>query len=236
MIFDFDETIISKDSDFAARTLIHDDLPDDIKQLWSLEDGCILYMQKVFKLLHTNGISQESIVSIVKEIQPIDGIVNLMKNLNSNNCEIIIISDANVMFIEKWLVHWNLNDTVKKIFSNPAWFDDDGLLNIENYHHQNWCKLSVKNLCKGDVMDKYIKQRHNEGVVFNKIGYVGDGSNDFCPMIRLSIDDMIFPRINYPIMKQFNNRSDNLTPKAEIIPWKNGDDIWQEIKKRISII
>lgn len=233
LALDFDETIASKDTDIVAQTLIPGDVPNEIKKLWSLETGCIPYMKRIFKLLQTHGLGQESIETVVREITPVPGLENLLKNLHSNNCEIIIISDANIIFIDKWLKHWSLRHTVEKIFSNPAWFDDSGLLNIENYHHQNWCKLSVENLCKGDVLDNYVKQREKDGVVFQKIGYVGDGSNDFCPMLRLSNRDLAFPRLDYPIMKKLKNNHDNFIMKAEIIPWTSGNDIWQEINSRI---
>jgi len=46
-------------------------------------------------------------------------------------------------------------------------------------------------MCKGEELDAFL-ERHKP--VFDRIIYVGDGSNDYCPIIRLRSQDMVLCR------------------------------------------
>lgn len=37
----------------------------------------------------------------------------------------------------------------------------------------------------------------NQDKYYDKIIYVGDGGNDYCPLLKLSDNDMVFVRSNY---------------------------------------
>lgn len=228
--FDFDHTIANKNTDQVAREMVSGEIPDSLNKV----SGWTAYMRNIFKLLHNDGIKQEDIKNKITGILATPGYEKLLTNLHSHNCEIIIISDSNSIFIDDWLNHKQLDHLIAKIFTNPAYYDENGLLHIEQYHEQDWCKLSEKNLCKGYILENYIKEQANKGVTYDKIAYAGDGTNDFCPMLKLSDKDLAFPRANYSIMKLLNKTGNVNVVKAEIIPWKNGDDIWQAITTRIN--
>ena len=49
-------------------------------------------------------------------------------------------------------------------------------------------------MCKGDIIEEYIKERREQGVVYDLFAYSGDGKNDLCPTLRLSGNDLSFPR------------------------------------------
>ena len=49
-------------------------------------------------------------------------------------------------------------------------------------------------MCKGDIIEEYIKERREQGVVYDFTAYSGDGKNDLCPTLRLSENDLAFPR------------------------------------------
>ena len=129
----------------------------------------------------------------------------------------------------------------RKVFTNPARFDENGRLCIEYYHEQNECQLSAKNLCKGHVLEDYIQQRinenNNDNHYYNRLHYVGDGSNDLCPSLRLSSNDFVYPRSGYKLdhlirekleqQQQQQQQSEQL--KACSIPFCHGDDIWNNI-------
>ena len=111
---------------------------------------------------------------------------------------IIIISDSNSQFIEHILKFRKLDKLVEKIFTNPASWSEDETLLIQPYHHQDHCKLSTKNLCKGQIMEDYLKSC---GKTFSYICYVGDGKNDFCPSLRLAAGDIVCVREGYSLQK-----------------------------------
>lgn len=141
----------------------------------------------------------------------------------------IIISDANNLFIKHWLKEHNVLNHVHSILSNPAHFDNNGQLNIEMYHLQNWCKLSTKNLCKGSILEDYIKKRASEGVNFGKIAYVGDGKNDLCPILKLAENDLAFPRSSYPLIDCIQQ----MKPLAKVHEWKHANEIINVLKKEL---
>ena len=75
----------------------------------------------------------------------------------------------------------------------------------------------------GDVLEDHIKRRAAEGVSYSTVCFVGDGNNDYCPTLRLSASDYVFPRLNYALELKF--REDNPNNKAKVVPWQSGNDI-----------
>jgi pyridoxal phosphate phosphatase PHOSPHO2 len=104
----------------------------------------------------------------------------------------------------------------EEIVTNPAEWDSSGLLKlrrrIDPSGPQHACKVGCNpNMCKGNLgvsqisfsihlpfiageeLDAFL-ERHK--TVFDRIIYIGDGSNDYCPVLRLRR----FAEItNYPI-------------------------------------
>uniref|UniRef100_A0A6V7L6Q7 Uncharacterized protein n=1 Tax=Bracon brevicornis TaxID=1563983 RepID=A0A6V7L6Q7_9HYME len=231
--FDFDHTIANENTDHVAYEMLPGGVPEEVKKLYHSGEGWTVFMRKIFQLLHAADISKETLLDTVNAIPAVPGYEKLLKNLHANNCEVIIISDSNSVFIENWLTHNKLKHTVTKIFTNPAWFDDTGLLNVNEYQNQDFCDLSERNLCKGYVLETYVKERKAAGVEFSKIAYAGDGKNDFCPMLRLSKDDLAFPRKDYSIMKYLND-SKKHSMNAQTFPWIDGNGIWEEVKTQMN--
>jgi len=197
MAFDFDHTIINDNSDIVVRDMLGSPIPEEVAKLYRT-DGWTAYMQNIFKLLNSDGFSPLQLQTAIKKIPHTPGMDALLKNLHQRgDTEVIIISDSNSVFINDWLEHASVDHIVNKTFTNPAFYDDKGLLNIDMYHEQDWCTLSTKNLCKGHILQSYIEERAEQGVKFDCVGYVGDGNNDLCPCLKLSGTDLAFPRKDY---------------------------------------
>ncbi|KAF7380763.1 hypothetical protein V1477_019676 [Vespula maculifrons] len=231
--FDFDHTIVDDNTDFVVRNLLSEDqLTDEVQNLY-LTNGWTLYMKKIFELLHQNSIGLKEIEAAITNISPTPGFDILLKELHSLGYEIIIISDSNSLLIDIWLKSRQLDNLITKVFTNPAHVSDDGMIQIKMYHVQDFCKLSMVNLCKGHILENYIKERSEAGIHFKRIVYVGDGKNDFCPVLRLSENDLAFPRMDYPLLKKLNECKNNETckVKATIIPWSNGFEILHNLNK-----
>ena len=69
-------------------------------------------------------------------------------------------------------------------------------------------------MCKGDIIEEYIKERREQGVVYDFIAYSGDGENDLCPTLRLSENDLAFPRWGFcaQVVEYLVADSPNLRP------------------------
>lgn len=230
-VFDFDHTIVDDNTDLIVQKLVsRDKITDDVKKLHRT-DGWTAYMQEIFRLLHKSGVTHSEIHDAITHTPATPGMAELIQFLYRENVEVIIVSDANSLFIKDWLCSSSLEYAVERVFTNPACYDKDGCLNIKMYHFQDFCELSTKNLCKGHILDLYIEERASIGVTFSQIAYVGDGRNDLCPCLRLSEKDLVFPREGFQLDKLIRGMQEqkDMRMKAKVHIWKTGSDIIRTI-------
>lgn len=228
--FDFDHTLIDDNSDVRVQSLAVDGyIPDKIRKLRKT-DGWILFMNGVFQLLHQQGTTPKQILDCIVDIKWTQGMIELLHFLDQKSYEMIIISDSNSVFIDAILNAANVHSVFKGIFTNNADFDENGCLRVYPYHHQDWCNLSTENMCKGDILTKYVSKRKEQGVEFGLIAYVGDGANDMCPSLRLSESDLIFGRKGYSLLTAIHESCEK--PIAKVIPWDSGYTIMDYLRDK----
>ncbi|KAL4222936.1 Phospho-2-dehydro-3-deoxyheptonate aldolase AroG [Mactra antiquata] len=234
--FDFDHTIIDGNSDIHITTLgPNGHIPQEIKDKYS-DNGWTHYMAAIFKYLHGHNIKSQDLKSSIEELPLVEGMDELFQYLNDETFEVIIISDSNSVFIDYALEKYGLKTIVKRVYTNPAKYDNDDLLGIEFYHTQDWCDLSTENLCKGHILEEHIEERKKE-VEFSHILYVGDGTNDLCPSLRLSDRDFVFPRQDFSLWKKLkklgclDDATSDLDLKAKVIVWKSGLEVLDICKR-----
>lgn len=239
-VFDFDHTIINDNSDTAIMKLVDNKIPREVKMLHR-SDGWTAFMQGVFKTLHENDIQEDAINNLIKNLPAVQGMPELIREMNENlNFDVIIISDSNHHFIDLWLEENNLKDHILRVFSNPAGFED-GLLKIRMYHLQDYCKLSTKNLCKGQIMEDFIAEQGQNNTIYKTIVYVGDGVNDFCPILRLKHNDVACVRDKYKCVDLVKRSKEgryvdedgvSKIVKSNVCIWQNGHEIIEFIKQQ----
>lgn len=236
--FDFDLTIVDENTDTEIVDLLPPEMVDDeVKKLYKLY-GWTAYMQEIFKIVHSINIRERVIKNKIDEIPEVNGISDLLKFLKENNYDVIIISDSNSYFINSWLCYHKLNENVDAVFTNSAYFLDNGLLKIEPFEHQTECKLSASNMCKGNILDKFVQAQCSNNINYSQIIYVGDGSNDFCPMLRLKEKDIAFPRAGFSCIRKIRKQKkarkySKNNVKASVVPWKDANDILNKIRNDI---
>jgi pyridoxal phosphate phosphatase PHOSPHO2 len=228
-VLDMDGTIQDAVSDLVVRDLLNANLiSDEIKQLHK-STGFVKYMQMIFKLVHLNGVLPDDIIQAIKVIPEVPGMINCIRTLSIHNFDIVIISDSNTELIKIWTDHNNITPLIHSIFANPAAFNDKGLLELQPYHHQTECELSTANLCKGQILEDFIRSRkeHSEPVHYASTYFVGDGRNDICPMLRLPFGGYACPRIGYYCSNELENviANKHYEMKAKIQRWSNGNDL-----------
>ncbi|KAG4079135.1 hypothetical protein HA402_001106 [Bradysia odoriphaga] len=230
--FDFDHTIVNDNSDIVARDLIPKSftIPDDVKQLYSTEHGWTQYMAEIFKILHESNVSKNEIIAAITAINEVTGIIELIRNLVEMNFEIIIISDSNMEFIRCWCEANGITKLIEKVYTNPANFTEHGLLTIQPFHKQTTCSMSQMNLCKGQVLDEHIARKAADGIKFDKVFYMGDGRNDYCPITRLRTEDFGCARVGFKLAQLL---AESAVVKAETLLWENGNDLLKQIKEKI---
>lgn len=237
LAMDFDHTLIDENSDLWVKKLApNGELPEHIEAQYS-NTGWTQYMASIFEYLHSIGVTERDMKQCLHEIPVTDGMEQLLKYCSDQNYETIIISDSNSVFIDLILANAQLTDLITRVFTNPAYFDESGCLKIEHYHTQDWCDLSTVNLCKGSILQDYVKKRKEEGIQFDSVVYVGDGTNDLCPSLTLKERDFVCPRVDFRLWKKIQkmtsaSEADNGHKLyAQVLNWNSGLDILNCLKQ-----
>lgn len=234
VVFDFDHTLLDVNSDVEIQKLFPDGkVPEDLEAV-NKEQGWNEFIRQILIRLHQNQVSRTDIEVLLRKMPLTPGVPEMLTRLkNEIDAKFIIVSDANAVFIREPLENANLFGLFEKIFTNPATFDDQGRLNMTPFTEQTSCKLCRKNLCKGDVLRRFIKE---SSTTYSFIAYVGDGPNDFCPMLTLGPSDLAFPRKDYYIEKVIAKKaSEGLNLSARTISWDKVETITEAIiEKQLS--
>ena len=69
-------------------------------------------------------VTPDEIRKLIRSLPFMTEVTQMMDVLKSQSSEIIIISDANSVFISELLDAANLTSYITKVFTNPAYFDD----------------------------------------------------------------------------------------------------------------
>ncbi|XP_029790281.1 pyridoxal phosphate phosphatase PHOSPHO2 [Suricata suricatta] len=227
LVFDFDNTIIDDNSDtWIVQCAPEKKLPIELQD--SYEKGFWTeFMGRVFKYLGDEGVREDEMKRTVTSMPFTLGMVELLTFIrkNKDKFDCIIISDSNSVFIDWVLEATSFHDVFDKVFTNPAAFDSNGHLTVENYHAHS-CNRCPQNLCKNVVLVEFIDKQSQEGVNYTRIVYIGDGGNDVCPVTFLKKSDVVMPRQGYTLQKTLSRMSHSLKPmESSIVVWSSGVEI-----------
>lgn len=242
LVFDFDETLVDCNSDTWIHQLAPNKrIPEELE--YRHGQDYFKHVQSVLAYLYNNGVRQKDYYECLANMPVVTGMIeSLITTLGKQpeKYDMIILSDSNSFFIDSYLKAKSLDNYFPTVLTNPAKFNDDGQLIISEYHVQDYCNLSSRNLCKGTALKNYIaKKMLDHNLVYTCINYLGDGENDFCPSTKLSSKDRVFPRANYSLDRLTSqlkyqaevNSVDESTLqklpelKASVMPWTTGTEI-----------
>lgn len=213
IIFDFDRTIVDADSDATLIDKLREKQPPPEWEAGNHD--WTPYMSDVFEHAYSAGLSRDDILQCIGCMRPTPGVKELIAVCAEEGWHIVIISDANTVFVEHWLKVNGLRDCITEIITNPAHWAGDKLL-IKPYMHQTACARCPPNLCKKSALLQWTSKAKYEKYV-----YCGDGRNDFCPVTVLPDHAIVCPRMGYPLHDLLKKDSSSSTPlvKANIVPW-----------------
>lgn len=237
IVFDFDKTIIDCDSDnWVIDDLGGTKLFDELLQTMPWNSA----MDKMMGELHLQGKSMEEISNSLKNTPLYENTISAIKSAYALGCELKILSDANLYFIETILKHHGLMDYFSEIITNPGHVDEEGKLRISPYHDFNTSSHGCggpcpPNMCKGLILERIRATALAEGK--KRFIYLGDGKGDNCPSLKLSEEDYAMPRKNFPLWELIC--TDTKALRAEVHEWSNAEELetvlLQLIHKAISI-
>ncbi|CAB3224507.1 unnamed protein product [Arctia plantaginis] len=222
-IFDFDRTVVLDDSDATIINKLKENKPppewEGSNKDWTP------YMSDVFEHAFTSGFSQDEILSAIATMRATPGVEQLITTLAAEGWDVIILTDANSVFVQHWLKVHGLLDSVTSIITNRAFFED-GRLFIEPCMRQTACSRCPTNLCKSLALAQWCA-KHN----YDRIVYTGDGRNDYCPSTNLPATATVFPRRGYPLDDLIKKTMATDAPqvKAKVVPWDDCYRVLQEL-------
>ena len=225
-MFDFDRTLISENSDtWVLQCLPQLRLKDKIHECRKQFDCWTDLMDYMLRVLHDNGCSEQQMLQWMKKIKLFPAMESFLKRSKERpSVDVIILSDANTVFINAILEECDgCLETVKEIHSNPAQFNSTGRLSVTRYHSHTCttCKRTP-NLCKGTVLNSILAKSS-----YDKVVYIGDGSNDVCPSLKLTENDHVLARKDYPLANKLQELSATLKPKLHVLEFheKETEDV-----------
>ncbi|XP_021095714.1 phosphoethanolamine/phosphocholine phosphatase isoform X4 [Heterocephalus glaber] len=228
LTFDFDETIVDENSDDSiVRAAPGQQLPESLRATYR-EGFYHEYMQRVFRYLGEQGVRPRDLRAIYEAIPLSPGMGDLLQFVaKQGSCfEVILISDANTFGIESALRAAGHHGLFRRILSNPSGPDAQGQLALRPFHAHG-CTRCPANMCKHKALSEYLRERARDGVHFERLFYVGDGANDFCPMGLLAGGDVAFPRRGYPMHRliQEAQKAEPSSFRACVVPWESAADV-----------
>ncbi|KAI9030835.1 phosphatase phospho-type [Phycomyces nitens] len=230
-VFDFDWSLIEEDSDHWA---IHGLSPEQ----WELCLGqkgrvSVDIMDEAICKLQDQGITKSQFVKVLQTIPMTSAMIDTLKRLNANKTRVIIVSDANPFYIETILETYNVRNLVTDIITNTLYTDSQGRFRVGRRTPasglQHNCPQGCSaNLCKGMELSRYI-DAHGP---FEKVMYVGDGRNDYCPCTYLRDTDRVFARSGRTLSSLLAPGSEHAEKvKANITFWETSETVLDKVCK-----
>ncbi|XP_038221131.1 pyridoxal phosphate phosphatase PHOSPHO2-like [Zerene cesonia] len=222
-VFDFDRTIVDEDSDATIINRLREKKPppewDSGNCDWTP------YMSDVFEHAYSAGFHPDDILDSIASMRPTRGMPELIRTLSDRGWDVVLLTDANTVFVGHWLKTHGLEDAVTSVITNRA-FWQHGRLYIEPCMRQSGCRACPANLCKSRALAQWCATRH-----YTRLVYAGDGRNDFCPATSLPSDAIVFPRKGYPLDDLIKKTLATPEPKvkAKVVPWVDGFAILAEL-------
>lgn len=80
----------------------------------------------------------------------------------------------------------------------------------------------MANMCKGAELDQWMKANGGWDA-YNRVSYVGDGGNDFCPIVRMRQGDWALVRKNMELDGRVKEEGKDL--KVDIKRWEGAWEV-----------
>ncbi|XP_045456762.1 pyridoxal phosphate phosphatase PHOSPHO2-like [Melitaea cinxia] len=222
-VFDFDRTIVNDDSDATIINRLREKKPPPEWEAGSHD--WTPYMSNVFEHAYSAGLHPDDILDSIASMLPNPGIVELITTLHEEGWDVLVLTDANSVFVKHWLKEHGLQDAVKEVVTNRAFWKNDRLY-IEPCMHQTSCPRCPSNLCKSLALAQWCDSKNYQRYI-----YSGDGRNDYCPATNLPANAIVFPRRGFPMYDLIKKTMSSINPqiKAKVVPWDDGFTIMDEL-------
>ncbi|KAG8946918.1 hypothetical protein FRC04_011345 [Tulasnella sp. 424] len=239
VIYDFDWSMADQDTDrwifevnnIKLRRRMKDN-PDNLQWTDLVAQCC--------ERLHAAGGTREDIENALRIMPFHPAMIRAIKKLKSDSVPqttLLCLSNANQVFIDTILGHRGLSDAFDEIITNPAEWRSDGLLQvrrrIDPHGPQHSCQpkhvqrhgilgksfiTEADCAAIGEELEAYLNRKGSDGF-YDRMVYVGDGRNDFCPILRLREQDVVLARVGRGLEERIKEEGAASGLKARVIYW-----------------
>ncbi|TRM69401.1 phosphatase phospho-type [Schizophyllum amplum] len=233
VVFDFDWSLADQDSD----RWIFEVLAPDLRRKMRQSKDAVQWTDSVAASLreaHARGITREEIEQTLVSMPFHPAMVRAVKDLKAQGkTTFFCLSNANEVFIKTILKSKGLEDLFDEIITNPAEWDESGLLKvrrrIDPSGPQHKCSVGCSpNMCKGEELIAFL-ERHQPA--FDRVVYIGDGSNDFCPILRMRAQDRCLCRSFRGLQKRILSEGEAAGLKCELKYWGGAWEVEELFKE-----
>jgi len=178
---------------------------------------------------HAEGMTREDIEGALRSLPfhpaMIRGVTRLKGSTNPK-VTFICLSNSNQVFINTILKDKKLEGLFDTIVTNPAEWREDGLLvvrrRVDPEGPQHSCRVGCSpNMCKGEELEALLKGKER----FDKVIYIGDGSNDFCPILRLREHDVALARLARGLEQRIKSEGQVAGLKCQVHFWEGAWEV-----------
>lgn len=231
---DLDFTILSLNSDYVFLDLLNKNSFDFIEDKRKKSKNWANHMQEVYKKLKEDNVPISKIQERVENIPFNPGFHEFFEFIQKNRdkFDTLIVSGANTLFLKWILEKHNLVNLFPVFYSNIAVPDSNLLIKIKPAHTHD-CKVCDESQCKRILFNKHLSDNKINLDNYSSIVYAGDGENDYCLSTILRQNDVVFPRINFPLHEKLYKKGYDKNLKCKICSWNDGFKILEEVKKLI---
>jgi len=219
VIFDFDHSLVDENSDTFILDKLSPKLTKELIDKYDEIGGWTEAMNYILNRLHGEGFRKNDLETAIVKIPLYSNLKEKLLEIHSSVPSMFcVMSDANMMFIKTVLQHQRLDQVFQQIFTNPAQFDPEERLCMEPLvkpDSPHGCTRCEINICKGLLVENVHGKQS-----FHRTIYVGDGTNDYCPALRLGENDVLLARHGFSLHKILESPA---TPplKCKVMIWKD---------------
>ena len=229
---DFDLTIKYHDPGLKMGMAHHfpeGDLPKSVRKVFD-DQGWEKFKVATFEAVNKLGLSREALITGLNEDGGIIDSMDEVLRTASTIGDVVVISDSMTAFVECFLKYQGLENTVCKILAQPSEITEAGKI-VAFDPPEDWrpdgCDFADRLMCKSRVMRSFLNTNQKS---YDKIIFIGDGPNDFCPVKDLlSKNDLVFARSGFKLAKIIDSRKEEV--EAKVLQWQSGKDILAALKE-----
>ncbi|KAF8303346.1 hypothetical protein DL93DRAFT_2173054 [Clavulina sp. PMI_390] len=232
VVFDFDWSFADQDTDRWVLEVLAPDLRRSSKNLKAAAKSdedlqWTDHMTAMLTELHKRGKTRQEIEESL-QVMPFHPAmaraVRFLKETKNPDTTFLCLSNSNSVYISTILEKHGLTDIFTEIITNPAEWTPEGLLKIRRRVDpngpQHTCKIGCSpNMCKGEELEAFITRSPKK---FDRLVYVGDGSNDFCPILRMGrlvSSDIAYVRRYRGLEARIKKETEVGRVKVQVKPW-----------------